>query len=285
MKVFHEKLFSMFDKCFPLKTKIIYTENEPYVTDALIKMRRKKTREYTKHRMSQKYHQLNRIYKEMLTNAKKKFYRNKVSKLRNVNPKSWYRQLKSITKMSNGNDTPEVEDIKDHTDEEQAEIIAESFAKISKEYNPLDRSAIHLPIIEEGDVLQVSESEVLEVLKSMDTNKAVPGNDVSTKIFKAFAEQLCGPITMLINEAIVTGYWPDFLKIETVTPVPKVSHPQTVDDLRKICGLLNLSKILEKVICKYLIADMKDTLDKSQYANQKGLSINHYLIKLVDRVL
>ena len=90
---------------------------------------------------------------------------------------------------------------------------------------------------------------------------------------------------MLINDAIVNGYWPEFLKVETVTPVPKVKSPQTVDDLRKICGLLNLSKILEKVICKYLIDDMKQKLDSSQYANQKGLSINHYLVKLVDRVL
>ena len=90
---------------------------------------------------------------------------------------------------------------------------------------------------------------------------------------------------MMINEAIMIGYWPEFLKIETVTPVPKVNLPQTVDDLRKICGLLNLSKILEKVICKYIIRDMKGSLDKSQYANQKGLSINHYLVKLVDRVL
>ena len=159
------------------------------------------------------------------------------------------------------------------------------FAKISQEYEPLDRDAIKLPGVRQEDVLQVSESEVLEVLKSMDTSKAVPKNDVSTKIFKTFAEQLCAPITMLVNEAIMTGYWPEFLKIETVTPVPKVSHPQTVDDLRKICGLLNLSKILEKVICKYLISDIQGTLDKSQYANQKGISINHYLVKMVDRVL
>ena len=150
---------------------------------------------------------------------------------------------------------------------------------------PLDRSAFKLPALKEEDVLQVNESEVLEVLRSMDTNKAVPRSDVSTKIFKTFAEQLCDPITMIINEAIMIGYWLEFLKIETVTPVPKVSIPQTVDDLRKICGLLNLSKILEKVICKYLIRDMKGSLDKSQYANQKGLSINHYLVKLVDRVL
>ena len=30
---------------------------------------------------------------------------------------------------------------------------------------------------------------------------------------------------------------------------------------------------------------LKQSLDRSQYANQKGLSINHYLIKMVDRVL
>ncbi len=30
---------------------------------------------------------------------------------------------------------------------------------------------------------------------------------------------------------------------------------------------------------------MKGTLDKSQYANQKGISINHYLVKMVDRIL
>ena len=30
---------------------------------------------------------------------------------------------------------------------------------------------------------------------------------------------------------------------------------------------------------------MQGSLDKSQYAYQKGLSINHYLVKLVDKVL
>ena len=30
---------------------------------------------------------------------------------------------------------------------------------------------------------------------------------------------------------------------------------------------------------------MKKKLDPSQYANQKGLSINHYLVKLIDKIL
>ena len=34
-----------------------------------------------------------------------------------------------------------------------------------------------------------------------------------------------------------------------------------------------------------MINDMKGNIDPSQYANQKGLSIQHYLVKFIDRVL
>ncbi len=97
---------------FPLKNKNNTQENEPFVTDALLRMKRKVTREYTKHRQSHKYFELKRIYKEMLSKAKKKFYRSNISKLRTSNPKLFYRNIKGITKMDTGNDIPEVEDIK-----------------------------------------------------------------------------------------------------------------------------------------------------------------------------
>ena len=34
-----------------------------------------------------------------------------------------------------------------------------------------------------------------------------------------------------------------------------------------------------------MLSDMKDKLDKSQYGNQKGVSIQHYLVKFIDTVL
>ena len=70
-----------------------------------------------------------------------------------------------------------------------------------------------------------------------------------------------------------------------VTPIPKVTPPKSIEDLRNISGLLNLDKIAEKLIAKMMISDMKAKIDPSQYANQKGLSIQHYLIKFVDRIL
>ena len=40
-----------------------------------------------------------------------------------------------------------------------------------------------------------------------------------------------------------------------------------------------------KLICKLIIKDMKDKMDASQFANQKGVSVDHYLIKMIDKIL
>ena len=42
---------------------------------------------------------------------------------------------------------------------------------------------------------------------------------------------------------------------------------------------------MEKIIVKNLVMDMKEKLDACQFANQANQSINHYLVKLIDRVL
>ena len=52
-----------------------------------------------------------------------------------------------------------------------------------------------------------------------------------------------------------------------------------------ISGLMNINKILEKVTCKMVISDMKSNMDPAQFGNKKGVSIQHYLIKLLDRVM
>ena len=40
----------------------------------------------------------------------------------------------------------------------------------------------------------------------------------------------------MINQAIKNGVWPDFLKLEVVTPIPKIKSPKSVEDLNKISG-------------------------------------------------
>ena len=65
----------------------------------------------------------------------------------------------------------------------------------------------------------------------------------------------------------------------------KVFPTKPVDQLRNISGLLNLNKVIEKIISKMMISDMKHKIDPAQFANQKGLSIQHYLVKMIDKIL
>ena len=48
---------------------------------------------------------------------------------------------------------------------------------------------------------------------------------------------------------------------------------------------MNIDKVMETVICKRVVEDMKSKLDPAQYANQKGLSIQHYLIAMLNKIL
>ena len=61
--------------------------------------------------------------------------------------------------------------------------------------------------------------------------------------------------------------------------------PRTTSELRNISGLLTFDKVFEKLIAQLIISDMEDKLDPSEFGNQKGISIQHYLIQMLHRIL
>ena len=96
---------------------------------------------------------------------------------------------------------------------------------------------------------------------------------------------LCQPLAHIINTQLQRGEFPDVWKIEQVSPIPKIYPTLERKQLRKISIFKQLGKISEKIIADMVIDDLSRTLDKSQFGNQKGLSINHYLIKLINKIL
>ena len=119
----------------------------------------------------------------------------------------------------------------------------------------------------------------------MKTNKATVKGDIPSKILKEFAGPLSIPVANIINTGIVSGKWPKIYKRETITPVPKEFPPTSMDLLRPIANLLNLDKIMEKIVCEMVISDMKEKMDLKQFGNQPHLGIQHYLIRLINRIV
>ena len=55
METFQNELLNMFTESFPLKSKTFFSETQPFYTEKLAKLKRKKQREFYKHRRSNKY--------------------------------------------------------------------------------------------------------------------------------------------------------------------------------------------------------------------------------------
>jgi hypothetical protein len=93
------------------------------------------------------------------------------------------------------------------------------------------------------------------------------------------------PLADIFNTGLKSGESPDIYKFEICTPVPKLHPTQSIAQLRNISGLFNFDKVYEKLISQLIISDMEAKLDPGQFGNQKGISIQHYLIQMIHRIL
>ena len=183
------------------------------------------------------------------------------------------------------NDPIICEEINDFTDEEQANLIAEHFALPRNKYSALQPGDVQVPSFLESSILQFSQANVQHALNALNVRKSVPPGDIPTAILKKCSKELSIPVTNVLNSAIKQGVWPTIFKTEYVTPVPKVFPPKKLKNLRSISGLMTFDKIFEKLIGQAMIEDMKTNIDPSQFGNKNGLSTQHYLVKMVDKIL
>ena len=86
---------------------------------------------------------------------------------------------------------------------------------------------------------------------------SVIGDIFPGKIVKEFSVELSTPLSNIYNSATLAGIWPNIWKYDYKTPVPKVYPPANTDDLRKISGTKNLSKIYEALLADYMIDDIE----------------------------
>ena len=81
---------------------------------------------------------LNKEYKLEVSRAKKNYYKNMIKDLKESDPGRWYSNLKRLcSDDQNKSNHFGVESIKHLSPEEQSEIIADKFSKVSQEYEPL----------------------------------------------------------------------------------------------------------------------------------------------------
>jgi hypothetical protein len=126
---------------------------------------------------------------------------------------------------------------------------------------------------------------VHQKIKSMKSNSATVYGDIPIKIIKLFGYELSFPLSDIYKRSCKYGEYPKIWKVEMITPAPMCYPPKDPTQLRKISGTLNFSKIYEKFLAEVMVMDMAPTSDPSQYGNEKGISTQHYLVNMINRIL
>ena len=83
-----------------------------------------------------------------------------------------------------------VESIKHLSDEEQAEVIADKFCRVSQEYEPLMKEDIEVPQFDVSTYPSFLPSDVQKHLEKIKTNKSVPPGDIPPKLVKMFTAEI-----------------------------------------------------------------------------------------------
>ena len=229
---------------------------------------------------------LNAAFLAKAEEEKRNYYSNIVSDLKTSNVSQWFSKVKRMSGQEDDRSDYTVDELEGLSDQQQADKIADHYAGISQLYQPVTNA--DFPEYSNPSKFsppKISPSKIEKAIKTMNKKSAgVPG-DIPMKLIAEFSFELSRPIAHIVNHCLTQGIYPDIWKLEYVTPVPKVHPPEKLSDLRRISGLLNLSKITDKIIAEIIAQDMQYSRDRAQYGNVKKVSLQHYLVKMLDKIL
>ena len=134
---------------------------------------------------------------------------------------------------------------------------------------------------------QVSEDEVAEIFNSLHSKNSTGYDNLSNKLLKTLQPILVSPLTIVINQSLNSGIFPDKLKLAKVIPIHKKDKKEDVENYRPISLLPAISKIFEKVVFNQLYEYFctNNLFFQHQYGFRKKHSTNHAILELVDRIL
>ena len=135
----------------------------------------------------------------------------------------------------------------------------------------------------------VTDMDVLNLIGTLEPKDSSGLDNISSKLLIQLAPIIHSVLRLIINKSLMTGIFPDKLKIAIVRPIykGKDSDPHLFGNYRPISLLSTISKLLEKVVHKQLYDYMtKNSLFKNnQYGFRANHSTEYATMEFVDRAM
>ena len=123
------------------------------------------------------------------------------------------------------------------------------------------------------------------IISALDPSKAIGLDGLGPRVIKLFWHILSPSIAALINKSILTGIFPDQLKLAMVFPIHKNGSKSDPANYRPISILPTISKIFERHVNKHLMAYLNkySLIHETQSGFRQKHSCQTALVKLIDQ--
>ena len=186
-EILQNMLLQKLDEYLPLKKRKVCSDDQTFCTEEMKRIKRLKSREFNKNRKSVKWRELNNRYKKEVSLAKRRYYKNIIKDLKTSNVSQWYSKLKRLCSYDQEKREPVVvESIKHLSNQDQAGVIADKFARVSQEYEPLKNEDVEIPLFDEKDIPVFSPKDDQRYLEKVKLKKSVPPGDIPPLLTRTF---------------------------------------------------------------------------------------------------
>ena len=133
----------------------------------------------------------------------------------------------------------------------------------------------------------VDDDTIAKTLHSIKSKSPSGPDGISTKLLKFHLPPLISPLRVIINQSLITGIYPDKLKIAKVIPLFEKDDKAKTDNYRLISLLSSISKIFEKFVYNqpYRYFTHNKLFYDSLYGFRAKNSTELATVELVDRIL
>lgn len=289
-----------FDHCFPVVTKFIKKTN--WITEDLKEEKKhiiqlsKLARDTKSDLLKNKVKTKNKQYNLKLVERKKLFFDNKIKNSENINKVTW-QIINNETKRNINTHESNIVLKMGHT------TICEPF-NVSCAFNDyfinvvddllkgLPPSQAEIPNVQTQCSVKfqcppVTEDELDKIIDSL-ANKWSSGYDeVPFSVIKYVKLELVKPLTHLINSSLITGLFPNKLKIAKVVPIYKKGSPSDIQNYRPVSILPSISKLFERAMYNRLLNHLETNslFDIEQHGFRKNKSTVTALVAFTESII
>lgn len=226
----------------------------------------------------------NRILKKNIRMAKQSYFHTQFQKFQTDIKKTWM-TIKDVMGSSKSKTLfPTHFEINDENTEDSV-VIANAFNKYFAEIGPNLADKIHCPqnikfqnylnspTQQQFSFQEVNAESVSKIIDSLKSKPSYGWDGMSSNLLKTIKNSILESLTLIVNQVLLNGVFPDKLKVAKVTPVFKKGSNKLLSNYRPISVLPAISKVIEKIMHKQIHEYF--TISKFYYTSQYGFRSLH----------